>query len=161
VPTGHRATSAGDRRAGGRDEGSASILMIGVTVMVGLLLTLVLVVAAVVAARQRAGAAADLAALAAAAVGEVPAGADPGSGGPGSGSTGADPAPGGLGPGRTACAEAEVVARVNRVRLTGCQVRGDGSVRVDVRATFRCGRWHGSVGGAARAGRVLRFRPSL
>jgi hypothetical protein len=152
-------------------------VVIGLTAMIGLLLALVLVVTAVVAARQRAGAAADLAALAAAAVGVTPIGAGPAAAEVGPGPVGSGPAgsgsagpvgsgwvgSGGVGsvPGSSACSEAEVVAEANQVRLTGCRILGDGSVRVDVRATFKCGRWQGSVGGAARAGRVLRFRSSL
>ena len=80
------------------------MLMMGAMVVTGFLITVILLLANSIVTRHRAGAIADLSALAAA----------------------------GGSPGPEACARARRVARANAGRLTSCQILADGSVLVQI-----------------------------
>lgn len=97
------------RRQSGRDAGAGTLLMAGVIGFAGLLVCVTLALGQAVITRHRAGAAADLAALAAAAI--LTEGAA----------------------GTSACAQAEVVARLNAGTLVACAVEPGGDVTVRVR----------------------------
>ena len=86
------------------ERGSGTVLMVVAIAMTGFLITVILVLASAIVARHRAGAIADLSALAAA----------------------------GGSPGPQACARARRVARANAGRLISCQILGDGSALVQV-----------------------------
>lgn len=94
----------------GAEAGSATVLVVGAAAAVTVVLSGVLVVVGVVRDVHRAGAAADLAALAAAGPSLTGAGTD--------------------------CAAAAAVARANGAELTGCQPAHDGSVVVQVRVVL-------------------------
>ena len=116
-------------RAADPERGSATVLMLAVAGLAGFLIMVTLVTAGAIVARHRAGAIADLAALAAA-----------GAPGPGSGALSLDggafgPDGGAFDP--DACARARRVAAANAGRLTGCRFPGDGSVVVDVELPVR------------------------
>ncbi len=113
-----------------RDErGSATVWVLALAAVLGLVTTASVLVGVAVVARHRAASAADLAALAAA----------------GRAVTG-DP---------DACAAAHDVARVNGADLTGCSVGSGAVVQVEVAIDVRLGRLgvHEAVG-RARAGPV-------
>ncbi|MBA3745861.1 Rv3654c family TadE-like protein [Sporichthya sp.] len=122
-------SARGDRGAGGILV-LAAVAVLGVTGLLGVTVTRALTI------RHEVAAAADLAALAAAAVQGV-----------------TPPEPG-------QCGAAERVAAANAVELVGCAVEG-GTVRVEV---VRHVRWVGvasTVRGAARAGISCAARPDL
>ncbi|WP_345207303.1 Rv3654c family TadE-like protein [Fodinibacter luteus] len=101
----------GGRTVGpGAEEGSATVLVVGAAAAVTVVLAGVLVVVGVVRDAHRAGAAADLAALAAAAPSLTGAGTD--------------------------CGSAAAVAQANGAELTGCRPAHDGSVLVQVRVVL-------------------------
>ena len=116
------------RQGDGRERGSATVWVL---VLCGVLATVgvaVVLMGAAVVARHRAGAAADLAALAAAA--RAVQGADP-------------------------CDEAARLAVANGAALTGCEVEPGGRVRVTVSVPVALGRLGVfSATGRARAGPV-------
>lgn len=106
------------------ERGSGTVLVLALVMLVGLLLAVAALFVGVTAARHRAGAAADLSALAAAAV---------------------HPAP-------EACATAARVAAANAGRIGECRVSADGSVLVTVVVAVTP-RWPGGPARAsARAG---------
>jgi secretion/DNA translocation related TadE-like protein len=106
------------------DRGGGTVLMVIVMMMAGFLITVTLSLASAIVARHRAGAIADLAALAAAS---------------------ADPGP-------EACARAQRVASANAGRLTHCRILGDRSVLV--RVELAQGGLPGPARGSARAGQL-------
>lgn len=108
---------------GEADRGSATVVIVSVVAVAGLLIAMLLGLSQVIVARHRAGAIADLAALAAAG---------------GWSEVGA-------------CERAGRVATENSGRLVGCRVLGDGSVRVDARVSDVPGLL-GRITGSARAG---------
>jgi secretion/DNA translocation related TadE-like protein len=116
----------------GPDRGSGTVLMAVLMVVAGFLVMLVLALGGVVVARHRAGAIADLAALAAA----------------------SEP------PGPTACERARRVAQANAGRVMDCRILNDGSVVVEVKRAgpgppggrFGIGGLLARVTGSARAG---------
>jgi secretion/DNA translocation related TadE-like protein len=114
------------------ERGSATVLILSVVTAAGLLIVALLAVSQVIVVRHRAGAIADLAALAAAG-GWSEAGA---------------------------CARAERVARENSGRLVGCRVLGDGSVAVDAGLSDTSG-LVGRIIGSARAGPAQLGPPGL
>lgn len=116
--------------AGERDRGSGTVLMVAVLSMAGVLITITLGLASAIVARHRAGAIADLSALAAAA-------------GP---------------PGAPACARARRVADRDSGRLTGCRILADGSVVVSVEVSGSG--LPGPARGSARAGRSVEGPPT-
>ena len=123
-------TERGDREM--NDRGSGTVLMAVLMLVTGVLVALVLALGGVVVARHRAGAIADLAALAAA----------------------------GEPPGPTACERARRVAQANAGRVVGCRILADGSVVVEVKRSgagppggrFGVGGLLAQVTGSARAG---------
>ena len=104
------------------DRGSGTVLMVVVMALAGFLITVTLTLASAIVARHRAGAIADLSALAAASVAPAP----------------------------DACERARRVAAANAGRLTRCRILGDGSVLVDVELAV--GGLPGPARGSARAG---------
>jgi secretion/DNA translocation related TadE-like protein len=107
------------------ERGSGTVLMVVVMTLAGFLITVTLVLASAIVARHRAGAVADLSALAAAS-------------GP---------------PGPQACARARRVATANAGRLLRCRILGDGSVLVDVELAGGSGsRGSGGRGGGGPGG---------
>ena len=105
------------------ERGSGTVLMLVLMTMAGFLIMVTLLLASAIVARHRAGAIADLSALAAAS-------------GP---------------PGAEACDRARRVAGANAGRLVRCQILGDGSVLVDVEWAA-AGGLPGIAHGSARAG---------
>jgi secretion/DNA translocation related TadE-like protein len=91
------------------ERGSGTVLMVVVIMMAGFLITVVLLLASSIVARHRAGAIADLSALAA-----------------------ASDSPGGQ-----SCTRARRVAKANGGRLIGCRLLGDGSVIVQIEVSGR------------------------
>jgi secretion/DNA translocation related TadE-like protein len=106
------------------ERGSGTVLMLVLVTLGGFLITVTLALAGAFVARHRAGAIADLAALAAA---SVP-------------------------PGPESCERARRIAEANAGRLLSCSDLGDGSVRVDVGLVGAPGPLLGAVTGSARAG---------
>jgi secretion/DNA translocation related TadE-like protein len=117
---------SGEWRSGDRQRGSGTVLMVVVVAMAGFLITVTLLLGSAIVARHRAGAIADLAALAAA----------------------------GVPPGPQACERALRVVDRNAGRLTGCRILGDGSVLVKVE--LEVGGRPGPAQGSARAGPAQR-----
>ena len=112
-----------------RERGSATVWVLGLSAVMGLVAAAAVLVGAATVARHRATAAADLTALAAA--GRAVLGAD------------------------DACAVAERVARANGAELTGCSVGADAVADVTVRVPVHVGRLGVfSATGRARAGPV-------
>ena len=113
-----------------RERGSATVWVLALAAVLGLVATAAVLVGVAVVARHRAASAADLAALAAA--GRAVSG---------------DP---------SACAAAAEVARANAAELTGCSVGPGAIVEVEVSIAVRLGRLgvHTAVG-RARAGPVV------
>jgi secretion/DNA translocation related TadE-like protein len=112
----------------GTDRGSGTVLMAVVMVLAGFLITVTLMLASAIVARHRAGAIADLSALAAASVAPAP----------------------------DACERARRVAAANAGRLVQCRILGDGSVLVGVELAASNGGPLGPARGSARAGRAGR-----
>jgi len=97
-----------------RERGSATVWVLGLSAVLGLVAAAAVLVGAATVARHRATSAADLTALAAA--GRAVLGAD------------------------DACAVAERVARANGAELTGCSVGADAVADVTVRVPVHVGR---------------------
>jgi secretion/DNA translocation related TadE-like protein len=123
-----RSGSAGVRPVtdGGAERGSGTVLMVVLVMAAGFLITVTLALAGAIVARHRAGAIADLSALAAA------------SGPPGPG----------------ACEQAQQVAAANGGQLRDCRVLGDASVFVKVGLAGSGLSLLGVVEGTARAGQA-------
>jgi secretion/DNA translocation related TadE-like protein len=105
------------------ERGSGTVLMTVLITMAALSITVTLMLASATVARHRAGAIADLAALAGASAS----------------------------PGEPACDRAQLVADANAGRLVGCRILSDGSVVVCVELTDRRGLL-GTARASARAG---------